>query len=263
MYSVVLMAALTANAAEAPSVFKHSSMGCCGGLFAHSGAYASCMGCWGAGWGCNGGYWGSCYGGSGYGCYGGWDSGYGYAGGCWGSCHGGHGGVFHHHRAATNGGCYGCMGCYGSWAGYGEYMTPGMAYPVGANNPMSVTPAMPGSGTTTAPAGSGTPGAGAPGATTPPAGGGGTSAKLIIEKPADAKLFVDDQPVKADGVRNTFSTPVLDPSQAYYYMVRVEMDRDGKPVSETRRVIVRAGETVQETFREPTVTTALKLPAGR
>jgi uncharacterized protein (TIGR03000 family) len=155
------------------------------------------------------------------------------------------------------------MGCYGSWYGYGDYTTPGpVTYP--GMNPMTApsAPAPPGPSTpgTTTPGtttpGTGTPpGTGAPAGVTPPRPGG-TSARLIIEKPADAQLYVDDRPVKSDGARETFSTPSLDPAQSYYYMVRVEMVRDGKPVTENRRVIVRAGETVQETFREPGVATA-------
>jgi uncharacterized protein (TIGR03000 family) len=80
----------------------------------------------------------------------------------------------------------------------------------------------------------------------------GAPAKLVIEKPVDAKLFVDNIPIGADVTSKTFTTPELSPAQAYYYMVRIEMTREGKPVSETRRVIVRAGETATETFREPT-----------
>ena len=66
--------------------------------------------------------------------------------------------------------------------------------------------------------------------------------------------------------RRAFHTPELEKGQDYYYVLRAEVVRDGKPVSETRRVIVRAGETVQETFREPAVTTttaALTMPPAQ
>lgn len=155
----------------------------------------------------------------------GWDA-YAGCGGCQG-CHGGCWGV-----SACYGGCYGCMGCYG------------MSY-APAGNPMMAPAATP-----------------APPAATPPAGSGNPNpatqkaAQLIIEKPADAKVFVDEMPVRSEGTTQTFSTPALNPSQAYYYMVRVETVRDGKPQSESRRVIVRAGETVQESFRDPGVATA-------
>jgi uncharacterized protein (TIGR03000 family) len=153
-------------------------------------------------------------------------------------------------------GCYGTYGAgYGGWYGYGAVYDGGMmTYPAG--NPMNTgtTPVAPG----TAPVAPGTPPV-APG--TPAAPGTapvkpGTSAKLIIEKPADAKIYVDDKLVTSEGTRQTFATPALDPAQAYYYTVRVEAVRDGKPASETRRVIVRSGETVQESFRDASVATA-------
>jgi uncharacterized protein (TIGR03000 family) len=117
----------------------------------------------------------------------------------------------------------------------------------------------PATGTAPTPPATGTPAPPAGGTPAPPATGAkpaGTSAKLIIEKPADAKIYVDGQMVTSDGTRQAFATPALMPAQAYYYTVRVEAVRDGKPTGETRRVIVRAGETVQETFREPAVVTA-------
>jgi uncharacterized protein (TIGR03000 family) len=73
-------------------------------------------------------------------------------------------------------------------------------------------------------------------------------ARLIVELPADAKLYVDDNPVPGTAGRRAFRTPELDRTQTYYYEVRAEVMRDGKPVGETRRVIVRAGEVVRANF---------------
>jgi uncharacterized protein (TIGR03000 family) len=90
-------------------------------------------------------------------------------------------------------------------------------------------------------------------------------AKLIVEVPADAKLYIDDQPMKTTSARRVFSTPALEPGQAYYYMVRVEVMRDGKVQSDTRRVIVRAGEEIRADFNrlEPTPTVAANAVGGR
>ncbi len=215
MYSMVLMAALTAGNA---TPYCH---GCCG--------------CWGGGWGCCG-CWGGGYGGCWGGCYGGCYGGFGGCMGCYGGCMG----------------CYGgCMGCYGGWGGgyagvgYGGGVTyPGTIYGGGM---------VPGaaSGTTTTPQGEPLP--------YPPEGKSKSSkeearlsnrAKLVVELPPGAKLFIDDKPMKnVSGVRS-FNTPDLEPGQAYYYMVRVESVRDGKPVSETRRVIVRAGQVARADFKD-------------
>jgi uncharacterized protein (TIGR03000 family) len=75
-----------------------------------------------------------------------------------------------------------------------------------------------------------------------------TRAKLVVEVPADAKLYIDDQLMKTTSAKRVYSTPVLAQGQAYYYEVRVEVVRDGKPVSEMKRVIVRAGEEARASF---------------
>ncbi len=211
MYSMVLMAALTAGNAT-PYCHCHGCCGCWGGCY-------GCYGCWG---GC-GGCWGGCY-------------------GCWGGCMGCYGGCM---------GCYGgCMGCYGGYAGFGYGVAttyPGTVYGGGAGGIVPGT-AAPG---VNAPSGEALP--------YPPEGKSKsgkeetrltTKAKLIVELPPNSKLFIDDKPMKnISGVR-TFSTPDLEPGQAYYYMVRVESERDGKPVSETRRVIVRAGQIARADFKD-------------
>jgi uncharacterized protein (TIGR03000 family) len=68
-------------------------------------------------------------------------------------------------------------------------------------------------------------------------------------------LYIDDLPMKNASGTRTFSTPTLEPGQAYYYMVRAEVMREGKPVSETRRVIVRAGQTIRADFKDMEVET--------
>ena len=77
-----------------------------------------------------------------------------------------------------------------------------------------------------------------------------TSAKLVVELPANAKLYIDDMPVKATAGVRTFHTPALEPGRPYYYMVRIERMRDGQPVSETRRIIVRAGQVARADFQD-------------
>lgn len=78
-----------------------------------------------------------------------------------------------------------------------------------------------------------------------------TRAQLIVELPANARLFIDDMPVKVRAGVHTFNTPVLESGQAYFYMVRIESIRDGKPVSQTRRLIVQAGQVARIDFKEP------------
>jgi uncharacterized protein (TIGR03000 family) len=77
-----------------------------------------------------------------------------------------------------------------------------------------------------------------------------TPARLVVELPADAKLFVDDQLMKTSSARRIFNTPALQVGQTYYYILRAEVEIDGKPVAETKRVLVRAGEEVKANFAE-------------
>jgi uncharacterized protein (TIGR03000 family) len=150
-------------------------------------------------------------------------------------------------------GCYGgCMGCYGGWGGYagvGGY-GGGMTYP-GTIYGGGMVPGGAASGATTTPPGEPLP--------YPPEGSKSKSkeesrlsnrAKLVVELPPGAKLFIDDKPMKSSSGVRSFNTPDLEPGQAYYYMVRVETVRDSKPVSETRRVIVRAGQVARADFKD-------------
>jgi uncharacterized protein (TIGR03000 family) len=159
-----------------------------------------------------GGCWGGCYGcwGGCYGCCGCW-------GGCWG-CYGCYG-------------CWGCYGCYGGW-GYSAYAAPA---PYQAAPAQQMSPA--------------------PESIAPPKREGATfrtptptSARLIVELPANAKLFVDDQPMKTTSTRRAFRTPTLEPGQSYYYMLRAELVHDGKTVQQTKKVVVRAGEEIRANF---------------
>jgi uncharacterized protein (TIGR03000 family) len=249
MYSVILMAAVSAGG-QAPAGFFHHGGDCYGG---GRGAYLDCHGgysCYGAcyGWYADyssthgGGYDSSAYDGGGFGScrglsYGGGDGGDCYGGAYWGCCGYGINGY------ATYGchGCYGCYGCYGC-TGYAPSLTPGVA-------PGGYYPALP----TTAPGGGSD--------VLPPPKKEGTSraptrARLVVELPADAQLYVDDRRTQATSERRTFQTPELEKGQAYYYEVRVEAVRDGKPVSETRRVVVKAGEEVLADFKDVGASTA-------
>lgn len=238
MYSVLLMAALTTGG-ETPDFCHRRCSGCYSSCH---GCYSSCHGCYG----CSSCY--GCHGCSGcYGCYSGWgcsgchgcSSYYGCGGyGCCG-CYGG---------LACYGSCYGGLSCYSgccaapTW-GYSPVPTIGCAYGV------PVTPAAPA----------------APPADLPPGDGkkageaSNTSSKgrLVVEVPEDARVYIDDQLMKTTSAVRKYATPTLEAGQAYYYIVKAEVVRDGKTVTDTRRVVVRAGEESRLSFDklEP-VTTA-------
>ena len=177
--------------------------------------------CWGRGFcGCYGGGYGGCYGG----CYGGGYGGcYGGYGGCYGGCYGGGswGGYAY--------GIYGCYGCYGGWSCYGSgYSCYGNGVYHGPT---------------------GTPNGTAPEKLGPPSKQDETTrAKVIIDVPAQAKLYIDDQPMSNKTGKRTFMTPPLERGQTYFYDVKIVLTVDGQEKVQTERVVLRAGEVVAANF---------------
>ncbi len=186
------------------------------GLLGCHGCWGGCHGCYGGGGGC----WGGCRGGFG-GCWGGCRGGYGgYAcNGCYGggyACYGGYGGCY----GWTGGGCY---GCYGGWTGVSNY-APTPRRPVD-----KLPPPKPAEEKKTSADG---------------------RARVIVELPGDAKLYVDDQLMKSTAPPRVFKTPSLEQGETYYYMLRAEVVRDGNTRSERKRVLVQAGKEVRVSFPE-------------
>ncbi len=187
--------------------------------------------------GCKTGYPTGCYGCYGYGCYSAYSHGYG-GHACWGACYGA---------------CYGswsCSGCWGS-ACYGNWSCSGCYGCWGTSNyyPMYGAPVMP-------PADPKMSSATTPGkvSSEPP------QARLVIDVPADAKLYIDDQLMKTQSEKRVFRTPVLEAGATYYYILRVEVTRDGKELRETRRITLKAGDEIREAFTETTIAAAARTP---
>lgn len=187
---------------------------------------AACMGCVGCWGGCSGGCWGWAarpyWGGCAGSCYG---------RGCWGSC-------------AGCGGCVGCAGCYGSmpmtravW-GANYYYSESRPFDRPSYVPSRVAPA---------------------GEPLPKPKSTSTSARIVIEVPANAKLYIDGQLLKDASGERLFYTPTLNPGEKYFYDVRIELVKNGKSISESKKVIVQAGDMLRESFNglgEPTAVAA-------
>ena len=56
--------------------------------------------------------------------------------------------------------------------------------------------------------------------------------------------------MKTSSAKRTFRTPSLEAGQTYYYVLRAEIVRDGKTYSETKRILVRAGDELAESFKD-------------
>jgi uncharacterized protein (TIGR03000 family) len=176
---------------------------------------------------------GACYGAC-YGvCYGGYD-GYHWNGG-WGLPYGGYGPA----------GGYGPPG-YACFAACGCYSSPAYGFPY----PVIGGPAE-------------TPKRDEPSRKDDDQASAANRARLIVELPAGAKLFVDDAPISDAAPKKSFRTPELQKGQEYYYEVRAELIRDGKPVSESRKIVVKAGEVIRTDFRSLGVATGVAAVKSR
>lgn len=83
-------------------------------------------------------------------------------------------------------------------------------------------------------------------------------ATVIVSLPADAKLYIEDQPTQSVSSSRTFVSPKLDAGKDYFYTLRAEIVVDGKTVSMTRQLTVRAGETVSTSFEFANAAVAAK-----
>ena len=233
MYSVVLMAALTAGGQTPNCHGCHASYGgCYGSCYGNYGleGYGGCCnsGC-GSSYTCGGGY-GSC-----------WGSGY---GSCWGAGYGCYGSYYPWDYSSSGcAGCAGFAGCDGYGGGSPYFATP----PV--YGPPAETPVEPPVKGEPIPA----PMKGAA-----PEGMAPTNARLIVAVPAGADLYIDDHKMKTQSERRTFQTPELEPGQTYFYEVRVEVERDGKTLSTTKRVLLKAGQEVRADFNDMDATVTAK-----
>jgi uncharacterized protein (TIGR03000 family) len=73
-------------------------------------------------------------------------------------------------------------------------------------------------------------------------------ARIVVNLPANAKLTVDDQATTSQSDQRTLISPSLKPGEEYHYTLKAEIQRDGKPMSETKRVVVQAGREVNVRF---------------
>ncbi len=217
MYSMLLMAAMSTG--PQTQAWHHGGH-CYGG-------YAAPNLCW---------YGGGCYGCSAWGPYTSGSYGYGCAYG-WAGYGLGYGSGYYGFPTFQ---CHGCYGCYAGWSCYG--MPIQGAVIEGPVAPSVVSPPPPAKKS------------GKVEETPPPreekkkGSEEQARARVIIEVPADAKVYVDGQLTRPGSNRRVFQTPELAPGRTYYYDVRAEVMRDGRVVSSNQRLIVRPGETATANF---------------
>lgn len=218
MYSVVMLAAMTASAPETPQ-FGLRGRGCVGVYSCYG--YSSCWGCAGC-----------------VGCVG--------CTGCWG------GGYLGPRVAVANAGGWhfyapylgNAGGRYGYAPGYGYRLAPvanegprvstdvwGADYRYSASTPFPPAPKPEGEKREKDENLKG-------------------SARLLLEVPADARVYIDGQLTRSTNAVRSFHTPPLKDGETFYYEVRVETPSGQKPIVQDKRIYVRANEVVRESFRD-------------
>jgi uncharacterized protein (TIGR03000 family) len=70
----------------------------------------------------------------------------------------------------------------------------------------------------------------------------GNRATVIVHLPADAQLTVDGKATRSTSGTRRFVSPPLQSGKGYHYMMEAKMKRDGKTITLSRRVDVRAGQ---------------------
>lgn len=85
-----------------------------------------------------------------------------------------------------------------------------------------------------------------------------TTATIVVDLPADAKLTVDGEATVSTSATRVLQTPELEPGKTFHYTLEAQVERDGKVQSVSHRVEVRAGETSRVSLTLPTATVAAR-----
>jgi uncharacterized protein (TIGR03000 family) len=73
-------------------------------------------------------------------------------------------------------------------------------------------------------------------------------ATVVVKLPTDAKLYAENQLLQLTSTERSFVTPELPTGREFSYNFRVEYDRNGRTLSESQKITVAAGRTVNVVF---------------
>jgi uncharacterized protein (TIGR03000 family) len=74
------------------------------------------------------------------------------------------------------------------------------------------------------------------------------SAVVNLRVPSDARIWFDQSQTKQTGTIRSFESPPLEVGSEYAYQIRIQWKRDGKDITETRRVTLHAGDVIHLTL---------------
>ncbi|OAI48392.1 hypothetical protein AYO44_07095 [Planctomycetaceae bacterium SCGC AG-212-F19] len=76
----------------------------------------------------------------------------------------------------------------------------------------------------------------------PPIMQGEKVAHIIVDVPADAEVWIENQKTQQGGASRWFVSPALEPNQVYEYRIRARWTEQGQQVEQTQKISVQAGE---------------------
>jgi uncharacterized protein (TIGR03000 family) len=86
-------------------------------------------------------------------------------------------------------------------------------------------------------------------------------ARIRVTVPsADARVWLDDYETRQKGTQRSFSTPSLTRDRTYSYSVKATWEENGKEVSRTRQVDVKAGQETAVDFSQAAPPASKKVP---
>ncbi len=77
-----------------------------------------------------------------------------------------------------------------------------------------------------------------------------SKAHIWLRVPESAEIWVNNVKTKQTGELRHFFSPPLTLGKKYTYQVRLRWMKDGKPVEETQRILVRPGLTIRRDFTQ-------------
>jgi uncharacterized protein (TIGR03000 family) len=80
--------------------------------------------------------------------------------------------------------------------------------------------------------------------------GSGEAARVTLRVPEDARVFIDGVLCPLTSATRRYQTPRLEAGRQYFYTVKAELTREGRTLSESRRVLVEAGKQVTVEFSD-------------
>jgi uncharacterized protein (TIGR03000 family) len=73
---------------------------------------------------------------------------------------------------------------------------------------------------------------------------------VVVDVPDDAKVYLNGKLMRSTSTRRVYQTPVLEEGETYFYDIQVDVVRDGRTMSQSKRVVINPGQRSVARFDE-------------